>query len=131
MRAREDAIAKLQSARTGPTAVLLEIARLLTAGRAPSIDPERLAQVRRDNPLAVYNPAWDSRRLWVTEFVEESRLLKLRGVARDGGDVSELARRMGLSDYFAKVRLLPASRTIDKETNLEVVEFALEAEVKY
>ncbi len=131
MRAREDAIAKLQSARTGPTAVLLEIARLLTAGRAPSIDPERLAQVRRDNPLAVYNPAWDSRRLWVTEFVEESRLLKLRGVARDGGDVSELARRMGLSDYFAKVRLLPASRTIDKETNLEVVQFALEAEVKY
>lgn len=131
MRAREDAIAKLQSARTGPTAVLLEIARLLTAGRAPSIDPERLAQVRRDNPLAVYNPAWDSRRLWVTEFVEESRLLKLRGVARDGGDVSELARRMGLSDYFDKVRLLPASRTIDKETNLEVVEFALEAEVKY
>ena len=131
MRAREDAIAKLQSARTGPTAVLLEIARLLTPGRGPSIDPEKLAQVRRDNPLAVYNAAWDTRRLWITEFVEESRLLKVKGIARDGGDVSELARRMNLSDYFAKVRLLPAKKARDKDTDLEVVEFALEAEVKY
>lgn len=131
MRAREDAISKLQSARTGPTAVLLEIARILTPGRGPSIDPEKLAQIRRDNPLAVYNPTWDARRLWVTDFVEESRLLRLRGIARDGGDVSELARRMNLSDYFAKVRLLPAKRTKERDTDLEVVEFALEAEVKY
>lgn len=131
MRAREDAIAKLQSARTGPTAVLLELARLLTPGRGPSIDPEKLAQTRRDNPLAVYNPAWDARRLWITDFTEESRLLRIRGIARDGGDVSELARRMNLSDYFDKVRLLPAKRTTEKDTGIEVVEFALEAEVKY
>ena len=37
LRAREDAISKLQSARTGPTAVLLELARLLTPGRGPSV----------------------------------------------------------------------------------------------
>ncbi|HSC87547.1 MAG TPA: PilN domain-containing protein [Polyangiaceae bacterium] len=131
LRAREDAIAKLQSARTGPTAILLEISRLLTPGRGPSVDPEKLAQVRRENPLAVYNPAWDPRRLWITEFVEESRLLRIKGVARDGGDVSELARRMILSDYFDDVRLLPARRTNDRDTSLEVVEFALEAKVNY
>jgi len=59
LRAREDAISKLQNARTGPTAVLLELARLLTPGRGPSIDPDRLNQLRRENPLAVYNPSWD------------------------------------------------------------------------
>src|SRR5262245_25526070 len=48
LRAREDAIAKLQSARTGPTAVLLELARILTPGRGPSVDPERLSQLRRE-----------------------------------------------------------------------------------
>ncbi|HEY3234661.1 MAG TPA: hypothetical protein VGJ84_08085, partial [Polyangiaceae bacterium] len=69
-RAREDAIAKLQSARTGPTAVLLELARLLTSGRGPSVTPDRLNQVKRENPLALYNPAWDARRLWLTSFVE-------------------------------------------------------------
>jgi type IV pilus assembly protein PilN len=131
MRSREDAIAKLQSARTGPTAVLLELARILTPGRGPSINPEKLAQLRRDNPLAVYNPSWDSRRLWITKFVEESRQVKLEGTARDGEDVSELARRLNLSDYFHGVRLLPAKKDKDPASGLEVVNFALEAEVKY
>src|SRR5258708_4810122 len=73
LRAREEAINKLQSARTGPTAILLELARLLTPGRGPSVDPDRLSQLRRDNPLAVFNPAWDSRRLWLSKFIENNR----------------------------------------------------------
>ncbi|MES1178376.1 MAG: PilN domain-containing protein [Myxococcales bacterium] len=131
LRAREEAIGKLQSARTGPTAILLELARLLTPGRGPSVDPDRLSQLRRDNPLAVFNPSWDSRRLWLVKFVENNRKLHLEGFAQDGEDVSELARRMNLSSYFADVNLLPASRTIDQTTHTEVVSFALEAKVKY
>jgi len=131
LRAREEAIGKLQSARTGPTAILLELARLLTPGRGPSVDPERLSQLRRDNPLAVFNPSWDSRRLWLVKFVENNRKLHLEGFAQDGEDVSELARRMNLSSYFADVNLLPASRTVDQTTHTEVVSFALEAKVKY
>jgi len=131
LRAREEAIGKLQSARTGPTAVLLELARLLTPGRGPSVDPDRLSQLRRDDPLAVFNPAWDARRLWISKFVEQSRKLHIEGYAQDGEDVSELARRMNLSSYFADVRLLPASRTNDPTTHLDVVGFALEAKVKY
>jgi type IV pilus assembly protein PilN len=131
LRAREEAIGKLQSARTGPTAVLLELARLLTPGRGPSVDPDRLGQLRRDDPLAVFNPAWDSRRLWLVKFVEDHRKLRLEGFAQDGEDVSELARRMNLSSYFADVRLLPAIRQVDNTTHLEVVSFALEAKVKY
>ena len=131
LRAREEAINKLQTARTGPTAVLLELARLLTPGRGPSVDPDRLSQLRRDNPLAVFNPAWDSRRLWLVKFVENKRNLHLEGFAQDGEDVSELARRMNLSSYFADVRLLPAIRQVDTTTHTEVVSFALEAKVKY
>lgn len=131
LRAREDAIASLQSARTGPTAVLLETARILTPGRGPSVDPEKLAQIRRENPLAAFNPTWDTRRLWIETFAEESRLLQISGIARDAEDVSEFAKRMNLSDYFGAVRLLPASRSTDSDTGLEVVKFALEAEVKY
>ncbi len=131
LRAREEAIGKLQTARTGPTAILLELARLLTPGRGPSVDPDRLSQLRRDNPLAVFNPSWDSRRLWLVKFVEQNRKLHLEGFAQDGEDVSELARRMNLSNYFADVRLLPAVRQIDSTTHMEVVSFALEAKVKY
>lgn len=131
LRAREEAIGKLQSARTGPTAILLELARLLTPGRGPSVDPDRLSQLRRDNPLAVFNPSWDARRLWLTKFVEQNRKLHIEGFAQDGEDVSELARRMNLSAYFAEVRLLPATRQTDATTHMEVVSFALEARVKY
>ena len=131
LRAREDAIAKLQSARTGPTAVLLELARILTPGRGPSVDPEKLDQLRRDNPLAVFNPSWDARRLWLTEFVEANRKVQLDGVARDGEDVSELARRMSLSSYFYDVKLLPGKKERDTATGLDLVNFKLEASVRY
>jgi type IV pilus assembly protein PilN len=129
--AREDAIAKLQNARTGPTAVLLELARILTPGRGPSIDPDRLNQLRRENPLAVYNPGWDARRLWVTRFIEEQRRVRLDGIARDGEDVSELARRMALSSYFHDVKLLPAKKAMDSKAGLELVSFQLEAKARY
>src|SRR5262249_50768568 len=62
LRDREEAIAKLQSARSGPTAMLLEVARLLTPGRGPSVDPNELSKVRRENPLQDYNANWDPRR---------------------------------------------------------------------
>jgi len=131
LRDREDAIAKLQSARTGPTAMLLEVARLLTPGRGPSVDPNELAQLRRENPLQDYNSSWDARRLWLVKFVEADRTVRLEGMARDGEDVSELARRMNLSSYFHDVQLLPAKREAEKESGLQMVAFKLEAKVRY
>jgi type IV pilus assembly protein PilN len=125
LRARETAIQKLQSGRSGPTAILMELARILTPGRGPSVDPDRLAQLRRDNPLSVFNPTWDARRLWVTGYVEAQRKLKIDGKARDGEDVSELARRLNLSSYFYDVKLLPATRESD------FVRFSIEAKVRY
>lgn len=131
LRAREEAIAKLQGARTGPTAVLLELARILTPGRSPSVPPETLDRLRRENPLALFNPNWDARRLWLVTFVESQRKVKLSGYARDGDDVSEFARRMNVSVFFEDVRLLPASKTTEPTTKLELIKFELEAKVKY
>lgn len=131
LRDREEAISKLQSGRTGPTAMLLEVARLLTPGRGPSIDPAELAKLRKNNPLDEYNQNWDARRLWLTRFVENDRTVRLEGMARDGEDVSELARRMSLSRYFHDVQLLPAKRETEKESGLAMVAFKLEAKVRY
>jgi type IV pilus assembly protein PilN len=131
LRAKEDAIGKLQSARTGPTAVLLELARILTPNRGPTVDPDRLSQLRRENPLAVFNPGWDARRLWLTKFVEQQRKVRLEGLARDGEDVSELARRLSLSSLFYDVKLLPAKKQRDAKLGLDLVTFQLEAQVRY
>jgi type IV pilus assembly protein PilN len=131
LRAREDAIGKLQQARSGPTAVLLELSRVLTNGHGPTVDPDVLAQLRRDNPTAVYNPGWDPKRLWLTSFQENDRTVKIEGLSRDGDDVSELARRLNLSMYFADVKLLPANKKIDSESKLEVIGFQLQAKTRY
>jgi type IV pilus assembly protein PilN len=133
LRAREDAIAKLQGARSGPTAVLLELSQLLTAGKGPTADPDRLQQLRRENPLAVYNQGWDSRRLWLTSYIETDRTVKILGLARDGNDVYELAQRLKLSSYFYDVQLLPGeSVKIEvKNAKVDFVKFALQLKVRY
>ncbi len=131
LRDREDAIQKLQSARSGPTAAMLELSRILTPGRGPTTDRDKIEQLKRDDPSAVPNPNWDPRRLWLKTYSDTSRVVKLSGSARDGEDVSEFLRRLTLSDYFYELKLLPAAKEKDAETHLELVRFELSAKVRY
>ncbi len=131
LRDREAAIGKLQAARTGPTAVLLEIAKILTPGRGPTADHDKLEQLKRDNPAAMYDAGWDTHNLWLTGYAENDRKLKITGEARDGTDVSEFLKRLSLSDYFYDLKLLPATKSIDSTTKVELVKFELSAKVRY
>ncbi len=129
LRAREDAIAKLQTDRKGPTAVLLELSKVLTRGKGPTADPRKLEEQRQNNPLAIYDVSWDPRRVWLTRYdeAETKRKLSLLGVARDANDVTELAQRLRLSRYFDDVRLEPG----DKDPATDLVKFGLKMKVKY
>lgn len=131
LRDREAAIGKLQSARTGPTAVLLELAKILTPGRGPTADHDKLEQLKKDNPSAMFDPSWDAHQLWILTYAEENRKVKITGEARDGGDVSEFLKRLSLSDYFYDLQLLPATKSTDSVTHLELVKFELSAHVRY
>jgi type IV pilus assembly protein PilN len=131
LRDREEAIERLQSARTGPTSTLLELAHLLTPGRGPTADRDKLEQLKRDDPGEVYNANWDPRRLWLTSYQEAERVVKMGGLARDGEDVSELERRLKLSDYFTEVKLLPGNKIVDTQTQQELFRFELSAKVRY
>ena len=131
LRDREDAIQKLQGARTGPTSTLLELSRILSAGRGPTVDRDKVEQLRRENPLAVPNPNWDTKRLWLTNYQEADRQVKLVGLARDAEDVSEFLRRLQLSDYFYEVKLLTGLKTVDSVTKLDLMKFELSTKVRY
>jgi type IV pilus assembly protein PilN len=131
LRDREEAIQKLQSARTGPTSTLLELAHALTLGRGPTTDRDKLEQLRRDNPAEVFNANWDPRRLWLTSYVETDRTVRIGGLARDGEDVSELERRLKLSDFFTDVRLLPGQKINDQQSHQDLFRFELSAKVRY
>jgi len=131
LHAREDAIAKLQLRRSGPTAVLLELAQILTLNRGPTASADWLDQQRKNNPLNVYNPGWDSRRLWLTSYLEDERTVRIEGLARDLADVSELAQRLRLSVYFYDVQILAGKKQTDAKTKLDLVSFALQLKVRY
>jgi type IV pilus assembly protein PilN len=132
LRAREAAITRLETARSGPTAALLELSQLLTSGKSPTVDPDREAVRRRDSPLQVFNAGWDARRLWLTSFKESDRTVEIKGFARDSTDVSELAYRLKSSVYFYDVRLLPGQKGNSSDAGTQgMVEFGLELKVRY
>jgi type IV pilus assembly protein PilN len=133
MRAREDAITQLQTARKGPINVLLELSRVLTRGKPPSVDEAKLNELRQENPLAVYNPNWDPRRVWLTKYTEEERKVTLEGLARDAGDVYEFSQRLKLSRYFTELQLKTGlqERKGEKDRSLDLIKFAVEVKVNY
>ncbi len=127
----EEVVAELQRARFGPTRILMELSRIMSAGGGPSIDPQRLEEIRRGNPLAGYNRSWDARRLWLVSFAEEDRVVRMRGQGKTNEDVAELLRRLTLSDSFADVHLDRTEAVEDAETHLPLIAFELSATVRY
>lgn len=130
-RALETVVNDLQRARFGPTRVMMELARILSASGGPTIDPRRLEEIQRANPLAGYNAGWDQHRLWLTSFQEEARHVQIHGAGRTNEDVAEFLRRLTLSDLFGSVTLTKTEAAQDEATHLDVINFELAASVNY
>jgi type IV pilus assembly protein PilN len=126
----ETVVNDLQRARYGPTAVLMELSKILSANGGPTIDPQRLEALRRDNPMAGFNASWDPRRVWMTEFTEEDRACTIRGVGRTNEDVAEFLRRLSLSDTFEAVELIRTQEQADEATGVST-SFELTCRVIY
>lgn len=133
--AREDAITKLQSGRTGPTSMMLELSRMLTPRKLPTIDADVLERMRRENPGAVPSEKWDPHRLWLTSFKESDRLVTMDGFGKTNDDVAEFLRRMTISKFFTDVKLVRTEEKAERDAALgvsyTVTRFELKAKVKY
>jgi type IV pilus assembly protein PilN len=126
----EEVVSTLQNARQGPARMLMELSRILSEGGGPTVNPDVLDTMRRENPLSVYNPGWDVRRLWLTSFEESDRKCKIEGIGKTNEDVAEFLRRLTISELFDKVALASTGSVSDKG-NLPVVTFSLSCEVMY
>lgn len=131
IRAREEAIGHLESARTGPTSMLIELSHLLSPGGRPAVDPAVLERIQRDNPTQMFNSTWDPHRLWLTRFSEENREVVIEGAGRTADDVGEFMRRLMLSQYFDQVRLERSEGAQDDVTKISVQRFKIVARVRY
>ena len=126
----EEVVSTLQNARQGPARMLMELSRILSEGGGPTVNPDVLDTMRRENPLSVYNPGWDVRRLWLTSFEESDRQCKIAGLGKTNEDVAEFLRRLTISELFDKVSLASTGSVPDKG-GLPVVTFSLSCEVMY
>ncbi len=133
---REDAIAKLQAGRTGPTAMLLELSRVLTPGKMPTVDPEVYEKLRSDNPTALPSERWDPHRLWLIGFKELDRNVSISGIGKTNDDVSEFLRRLSVSRYFTEVKLVKTEERTEKDSSgaalgQTTIAFDMRAKVRY
>jgi type IV pilus assembly protein PilN len=127
----ERVVGELQRARFGPTRVLMELSHILSTSGGPTVDPERLEAIRRDNPLAGFNPTWDTRRLWLTSFVEAERHVVIHGLGKTNEDVAEFLRRISLSESFGEVQLTRTEATTDTDSHIDLISFELSCSVVY
>ena len=129
----EEVVAELNRARTGPTRLMLELSKVLSVGpgSGPTIDPQRLEQLRHDNPHAGFNAGWDVHRLWLTSFTENNRECTMRGTGRTNEDVAEFLRRLALSDLFESVTLERTQAQASRESGLDFINFELTCKVRY
>jgi len=129
--ALEEVVGELNKARTGPVRALMELSQILSTQGGPTIDPQALEEMRRENPLAGFNRSWDVRRLWVTHFEEENRRCRITGRGRTNEDVAEFLRRLALSELFDEVTLERTEAVNDTELDVEFIGFELTCQVTY
>jgi type IV pilus assembly protein PilN len=127
----EEVVGELNAARTGPIRVMMELGHMLSRGGGPTIDPEALERLRRDNPLAGFNANWDVRRLWIKEFRESERNCRITGLGRTNEDVAEFLRRLSLSELFEQITLTRTEAQNDSTTGLSFTGFELSCRVRY
>lgn len=118
-------VSELNRARVGPTRVMVELSRILSPGGGPTIDPEKLEAMRRDNPLAGFNKDWDPKRLWMEHFVENERACTIEGKGKTNEDVAEFLRRLALSELFSEVTLRKTESVQEKRSGTSWIGFGL------
>lgn len=126
----EGVVKGLLDARQGPSRMLLELSAILSPGRGPTIDVQRLEEMRKVNPEAGFTPGWDPHRLWIEGFEEQGRACKIVGVARNNEDIAEFMRRLSLSRLFEGVVLVRTGEA-NGSYKIPVVGFELTCKVRY
>jgi type IV pilus assembly protein PilN len=125
----EAVVKGLKDARQGPHRMLLELSSILSPNKGPTIDPAKLEDLRKSNPEAGISAGWDTRRLWVTGFEENSRNCRIIGEARNNEDIAEFLRRLALSSVFDDVVLVRTG--VPRGGAAGLVAFELTCKVRY
>lgn len=130
LEARKAAIVELRGVRATPAYLMRELARILTPNRQPRMSKEMSAKVEtsRHRELA---DTFDPKHVWIVSFREKSGLFEMTGGALGGDEVTQLAKRLDASVYFADVKQKDSTQTTDQASGTSYYRFTITGKVIY
>ena len=129
-----NSIRRLLGAKVVPAHVLHELGEILTQGKNPTMTEEMAKRVGNgpdSDPNKRFAADWDASHVWLSGFVDDAGEFKLEGGAESESDVTQLAKRLAASVFFAEVTPAGGERVADQTTNANYYKFTITGKVAY
>ena len=121
-------------AKVVPAHVLHELGEILTTSKYPTMTEDmarRTGNGPESDPNRRFQPDWDPSHVWLSGFTDASGGFKLEGGAATESDITQLAKRLEASVYFADVIPAGAERVADQQTGASYYRFTITGKVVY
>lgn len=130
LESRKAAIVELRGVRATPAYLMRELARILTPNRQPRMSKAMSAKVEtsRHRELA---DTFDPKHVWIVAFREKAGQFEMTGGALGGDEVTQLAKRLDASVYFADVKQKDSTQTTDQASGTSYYRFTITGKVIY
>jgi Tfp pilus assembly protein PilN len=131
---RFKSIQRLIGARVVPANVLHELGEILTTSKYPTMTEDmvkRTGNGPESDPNKRFQPDWDPSHVWLSGFSDTAGEFKLEGGAATESDITQLAKRLDASVYFADVTPAGGERVADPQTGASYYRFTITGKVVY
>src|SRR4029079_10285474 len=115
---RYKSIQRLIGAKVVPAHVLHEIGEILTTSKYPTRTEDRARRTGNgpeSDPNKRFQADWDPSHVWLSGFTDTGGDFKLEGGAAAESDITQLAKRLAASVYFADVIPAGGERVADPQ----------------
>ena len=127
-------IQRLLGAKVVPAHVLHELGEILTTSKYPTMTEDmarRTGNGPDSDPNRRFQPDWDPSHVWLSGFTDTAGDFKLEGGAATESDITQLAKRLAASVYFADVIPAGGERFADPQTGASYYRFTITGKVVY
>jgi Tfp pilus assembly protein PilN len=127
-------IQRLLGAKVVPAYVLHELGEILTTSKYPTMTEDmtrRTGNGPDSDPNKRFQPDWDPSHVWLSGFTDTAGDFKLEGGAATESDITQLAKRLAASVYFADVIPAGGERVADAQTGASYYRFTITGKVVY
>jgi hypothetical protein len=127
-------IQRLIGAKVVPAHVLHEIGEILTVSKYPTMTEDmtrRTGNGPDSDPNKRFQADWDPSHVWLSGFSDNEGVFRLEGGAQTESDITQLAKRLAASVYFADVSPAGGERVADTSTGTNFYKFTIIGKVVY